>query len=153
MDTIKYEDFAKLDLRVGTVTAVRNHPNADKLLILTVNMGNGEERQIVAGIRKHYTADEVDGKINNLIEEKEAAIVETDFVKAAKLRDEIEALRKQKDGRAEIKGKQVIVIANLEPRNLRGEVSQGMLLAASDDEGNLALLSPDKIIKAGSRVG
>ena len=47
---ITYDDFAKLDLRVAKVLEVRDHPNADKLLCLTVDLG-GEPRQIIAGIR------------------------------------------------------------------------------------------------------
>jgi tRNA-binding protein len=50
---ISYDDFAKLDLRVATVTAAREHPNADKLLLLRIDV-DGAERQIVAGIRGHY---------------------------------------------------------------------------------------------------
>ena len=48
-------------------------------------------------------------------------------------------------------GKQIVVIANLEPRKLRGEISHGMLLAASDESG-LALITPDKQILSGSKV-
>ncbi|HBO45735.1 MAG TPA: methionine--tRNA ligase subunit beta [Planctomycetaceae bacterium] len=54
---ISYEEFAKLDLRVATITAAREHPNADKLLLLRIDVdgaGAGAERQIVAGIRGHY---------------------------------------------------------------------------------------------------
>lgn len=108
MDTIKYEDFAKSELKVATVLEARPHENADKLMILRVKIGE-ETRQIVAGIRKHYDA---------------------------------EALQ----------GKQVVVVLNLEPRELRGEMSHGMLLAASDNEGNLALLTPDKQIAHGSSI-
>ena len=108
MDTIKYEDFAKAELVIGTIVEAKLHPNADKLLVLAVNIGT-ETRQIVAGISKHYTPEE-------------------------------------------LKGQQIVVVLNLEPRALRGEMSHGMLLATSDDEGNLALIQPGKIMKAGSRV-
>ena len=49
-------------------------------------------------------------------------------------------------------GKKVIVICNLKPAKLCGVLSEGMILAAEDDEGNLALLTVDKDIKAGSKV-
>lgn len=89
-----------LDLRVARVIRAREHPNADRLLILDIDLG-GEERQIVAGIVEHYELDELDG------------------------------LR-------------IVVVANLEPALLRGEESQGMLLAAEDDQGRLGLLlAPD----------
>ena len=61
MDIIKYEDFEKLDLRVATVTKVEDHPNADKLYVLNIDLGN-EERTIVAGIKKYYTQEELIGK-------------------------------------------------------------------------------------------
>ena len=50
---ITYDDFAKLDLRVAKVLAVRDHPNADKLLVLDVDMG-GQQRTIVAGLKPYY---------------------------------------------------------------------------------------------------
>lgn len=85
-----------LDLRVARVIRARDHPNADRLLILDIDLGD-EERQIIAGIVNHYELDE-------------------------------------------LKGLRIVVVANLEPALLRGEESQGMLLAAEDDEGNLGLL-------------
>jgi len=106
--TIQYEDFAKLDLRVVTILEAKPHPNADKLLLLKVKMG-GEERQIVAGVRKQYEG-------------------------------------------VELAGRQIVIVANLEPRALRGETSHGMLLAASDEAGNLALLQPDKALSPGAKV-
>ena len=102
------DDFRRLDLRVGTVTAAAPHPNADRLLVLQVDLGS-EQRQLVAGIRAHYEAD---------------ALV----------------------------GKQIVVVANLEPARLRGVESQGMLLAASDAEGRLAIVTPEKLVTPGATV-
>lgn len=89
--TITYDDFVKLDLRVATVREVTEHPNADKLLVMKLDMG-GEPRQVIAGLRGHYEPDA-------------------------------------------LQGKQIIVVANLEPRKMRGMESQGMLLAAVAGEG------------------
>ena len=86
--TIQYDDFAKLDLRVATVLECKPHDNADKLLVLQIDLGT-EKRQICAGLRLHYQPEE-------------------------------------------LVGKQIIVVQNLEPRTMRGEPSQGMLLAATD---------------------
>ena len=58
---ISIDDFRKLDLRVATVKSAEPHPNADKLLVLQIDIG-GEARQICAGIRNHYTAEELVGK-------------------------------------------------------------------------------------------
>ena len=54
--TITYDDFVKLDLKVGKIVEVREHPNADKLLCMTVDLGS-EKRQIIAGIRGHYSPE------------------------------------------------------------------------------------------------
>ncbi|QOJ15416.1 MAG: methionine--tRNA ligase subunit beta [Planctomycetia bacterium] len=106
---IQYDDFAKIDLRVGTVLTAEAHPNADKLLVLTIDLGT-ERRQIVAGIRAFYDP---------------AALV----------------------------GRQVVVVANLAPRAMRGMESQGMVLAASStDKSAVVLVSPDKAIAPGARV-
>jgi len=68
---IPYADFAKLDLRVATVLEARPHPNADKLLLLQIDVGDAK-KQIVAGIRGHYEPDELVGRqiivVNNLEE-------------------------------------------------------------------------------------
>lgn len=53
--TITYEDFAKLDIRIGTITAVSVVPDADRLLQLTVDVGEQEPRQIISGIREYFT--------------------------------------------------------------------------------------------------
>ncbi|MEK6955367.1 MAG: methionine--tRNA ligase subunit beta [Nanoarchaeota archaeon] len=108
-EKIKYETFEKLDLRVATVKKVEDHPNADKLYVLEIDLGN-ETRTIVAGIKKYYTKEE-------------------------------------------ILGKQIIVLANLEAAKLRGVESNGMLLAASDDKGNVIVLTPEKEIENGSKIG
>lgn len=104
---ITYDDFAKIDLRIATVLAAREHPNATKLMLLEINVGDAR-KQIVAGIRGHYTAE-------------------------------------QRVGR------QIVVVNNLEEAMLRGEQSQGMLLAASDDKG-IVLLGPDRNCQVGSVV-
>ncbi len=55
-----YDDFSKRDLRIATVLSAREHPNADKLLLLQIDLGD-EQRQIVAGIRGHYEPDALVG--------------------------------------------------------------------------------------------
>ena len=107
--TIEYNDFAKLDLRVATVLECKPHTNADKLLVLQIDLG-GEKRQICAGLRQHYTPEQLIGK-------------------------------------------QIVVVANLAPRQMRGEISQGMLLAASDPAtGKVIVITPSESATAGSKV-
>jgi methionyl-tRNA synthetase len=104
---IKYDDFAKLDLRVGKILKVEDHPNADKLFKMQVDFGV-EKRQVLAGLKGFYKA-------------------------------------------ADLKGQQAVFIVNLEPRNIRGEESQAMILAA--DEGKkVAFIAPTKNIKNGSAI-
>jgi len=107
---ITMDDFAKVDLRIGTILEAKAHPKADRLVVLQVALGKDlGTRQIVAGIRQHYTPE---GLVN----------------------------------------KQVVVVANLEPVGLRGEMSHGMLLAAKDEDG-LSLVTPEAIRLAGTKVG
>ncbi len=106
--TISIDDFQNVELRVATITAAEPHPKADRLLVLTVDLGS-EQRQLVAGIRAHY--------------EPQALI-----------------------------GKQIVVVVNLQPATLRGVESQGMLLAASDAEGRLAIVTPERPVAPGAVV-
>jgi methionyl-tRNA synthetase len=85
-DTISYEDFDKMDIRIAKVLHAEPVPKTDKLLHLKVDIGS-EQRELVAGLALHYKAE-------NLI------------------------------------GKKVIMLVNLEPRKIRGILSQGMILAA-----------------------
>ncbi|RLF48486.1 MAG: methionine--tRNA ligase [Thermoplasmata archaeon] len=87
-----------LNLRVGRIVNVNAHPHADKLYVLTVDLGD-ERRTLVAGLRPYYAPD--------------------------MLRDE-----------------QIVVLCNLKPAKLRGILSEGMLLAAEDKKGNVALIRP-----------
>ena len=105
---LSIEEFMKVELKVAVIKEAFDHPNADRLYVLKVDLGGGDERQLVAGIRPSY--------------EKEDLV-----------------------------GKQVIVVANLEPATIRGEESQGMVLAASDEEG-MSVLMPDKEVALGSGV-
>jgi methionyl-tRNA synthetase len=107
-ECIDFEDFTKIDLRVGTVISVEPHPQADRLLVLKVDTGEDTLRQVVAGIAEFWSPE-------NLV------------------------------------NRQVIVVANLKPRKLRGLVSQGMILAVKQ-EGGLQLLTPSASVLNGSKV-
>ncbi len=105
---IQFDDFAKIDLKVGTITAAEKVEKADKLLKLEVDMGF-EKRTIVSGIALHFAPED-------------------------------------------IVGKQVVVVANLAPRKMRGIESQGMILMAEDKAGKLHFVNPGTIIDTGSAV-
>ena len=104
---VTIEEFRKLEIVIGRIKEVNEHPNADKLYVVKVETGSGE-KQLVAGIKKSYT--------------KEALI-----------------------------GRRVVVANNLEPAVIRGVESQGMILAASDEEG-ISILQPDRDVKLGTIV-
>jgi methionyl-tRNA synthetase len=97
-DEISYDDFAKIELRVAKVLEARPHPNADKLMLLQVDIGE-QQKQIVAGIRQHYTPEQ-------------------------------------------LVGKRIVIVNTLAPVMLRGEASNGMLLAATSGE-KVIVLTPD----------
>jgi methionyl-tRNA synthetase len=105
---IQYDDFAKLDLRIGTIVTAEKVEKADKLLKLQVNMGK-ETRIIVSGIAQHFKPEDL---VN----------------------------------------KQVIVVANLAPRKMRGIESQGMILTAEQPDGKLILVNPNSLAEDGSEV-
>ncbi len=107
-DPIKYDDFAKVELRVAKVLEARPHPNADKLMLLQVSIGE-ETKQIVAGIRLHYTPEM-------------------------------------------LVGKNIIIVNNLEPAMLRGEASNGMLLAATSGEKVVLLTVDDPECMPGAKI-
>ena len=88
--TITYDDFAKLALRAATIVEAASIEKSKKLIRLQIDLGNNERRQILAGIKEHYTPEQ-------------------------------------------LVGRQIVVIANLAPREvIKGETSYGMLLAAHD---------------------
>lgn len=106
---ITFDDFAKLQLRVARVLEAIEHPNADKLLVLKVDLGT-EQRQIVAGIRGYYPPEQLIGR-------------------------------------------NIVIVANLQPRMMRGYESQGMLLAAvTDDRQLVRVVDVDSQIPPGTRV-
>ena len=107
-EPIAYEDFAKVELRVAKVLEARPHPNADRLMLLQVDVGD-EQKQIVAGIRAHYTPEQLVGKL-------------------------------------------IIIVNNLAPAMLRGESSNGMLLAASSEEKVIVLTVDDPACLPGAKI-
>jgi len=104
---ISFEDFQKLDLRVGKIIEAERVEGTDKLIRLEVDLG-GEWRQLVAGVGEAY-------------------------------------------GPKELKGKEIVVVANLEPKIIKGIESQGMLLAAAC-EGKPVILIPEKEVPPGEKV-
>ncbi|MBU6392439.1 MAG: methionine--tRNA ligase subunit beta [Planctomycetota bacterium] len=99
---ISIEDFLKIDLRVAKVLHAEPHPNADKLLILKIDAGDGlEGRQIVAGIRNYYKPEELIGRqiviVNNLSPATLRGVESQGMLLAAKDGDQLAILTTEKD--------------------------------------------------------
>ena len=108
-DTIQFDDFQKMDIRVSTILAAEKVAKTRKLLRLTVDTGI-DQRVIVSGIAEHFTPEE-------------------------------------------LVGRQVLVLVNLAPRDLKGITSSGMILMAEDASGKLRLLQPSEATNNGAIVG
>lgn len=108
-DSVSFDDFQKMDIRVSTVLSAEKVAKTKKLLKLTVDTGI-DQREIVSGIAEHFTPEE-------------------------------------------LVGRQVLVLVNLEPRELKGILSRGMILMAEDSSGKLRLLEPNERTNNGATVG
>src|SRR3989344_863101 len=106
-DIIKFPDFEKLDLRVATILKAEDIEGADKLYKLTIDLGDTENKKFSVSLNLGKVQDE---------------------------KRTIVAGIKQNYDKKELKGKQIIVVANLEARKLKGIESHGMLLAASNED-------------------
>lgn len=105
---INIEDFSKVELKVGKIESAERVEGSEKLLKFQVNIGE-ETRQILSGIAKSYTPED-------------------------------------------LVGKEVVLITNLEPRQMMGMESQGMILAAVDGEGKPVVLTPLTEVPPGSGI-
>ncbi|MFO7896789.1 MAG: methionine--tRNA ligase [Candidatus Cloacimonadales bacterium] len=105
---MEFDDFMKLELRIGLLEKVEKIKKANKLLRVTADFG-GEKRQVVAGLAKAYQPEE-------------------------------------------LVGKKVAMLLNLKPRKVMGVLSNAMILAASDEEGKLSVLTLDRDLAPGSEI-
>ena len=107
---ISIDDFGKIEMKVGRITAVEDIPTArNPMYKLKVEFGGGSVKQCVAGIKKFYAKDQLIGKL-------------------------------------------VVAVVNLQPKSVVGVVSECMVLASYDDT-QLSLLTPDKEMGLGVKVG
>jgi methionyl-tRNA synthetase len=71
---VTYEDFQKLDLRVATIKEVNDHPNADRLYVISIDLGD-RTKQIVAGIKPSYLKEDLIGKQIVVVDNLEPAVL------------------------------------------------------------------------------
>ncbi len=107
-EEISYDDFMKMQFLVGEIISCEAVAKSKKLLCSQVRIGS-QVKQIVSGIRKYYTPEEMVGK-------------------------------------------KVMVLVNLKPAKLAGVLSEGMLLCAEDENGSLALMTPEKQMPSGAEI-
>ena len=107
-EEITFEDFGKLQFQVGEIIACEEVKKSRKLLCSQVKIGS-RVKQIVSGIKSHYSAEEMVGK-------------------------------------------KVMVLVNLKPAKLAGVLSEGMLLCAEDENGELSLMVPEKKMPSGAEI-
>jgi methionyl-tRNA synthetase len=108
-DTIGIEDFGKIDLRIARIVKAGHVEGADKLLQLTLDIGEAKPRNVFAGIKSAYDPSQLEGKLT-------------------------------------------VMVANLAPRKMKFGMSEGMVLAASDERGGPFVLIPDEGAQPGMRV-
>ncbi len=98
--TISIQDFSEIDLRVAVIKSAEDHPNADKLLVLKIDAGDGE-KQLVAGIKSHYSTEELVGKkivvVNNLAPAVLRGVESEGMLLAARDGDNVVLLTTEKD--------------------------------------------------------
>ncbi len=112
MNKINYDEFKKVEIKIGEIKSVEKVPDTDKLLRLEVNFDEEEGlRQIISGIAEYF--------------EDEQTLV----------------------------GKKCTFVTNLEPREIRGLESNGMILAVITDDKDFSLLECKSSISAGVKVG
>lgn len=104
---VNFDDFSKLELKTGKILEVNPHPDAEKLYLLKVDIGE-KVIQLVAGIKPFYTPEQLENKL-------------------------------------------IVVLANMEPKSIRGVLSEGMVLAAQSKD-DVSLIVLDKEVATGSSV-
>ena len=108
-DIIGIEEFAKIDLRIARIVKAEQVEKADKLLKLTLDIGEDQPRTVFAGIKSAYDPVQLEGKLT-------------------------------------------VMVANLAPRKMKFGLSEGMVLAASDERGGPFVLFPDQGAQPGMRI-
>lgn len=148
MNTITIDDFAKVEIRIGTVLEAVRVPDADRLIKLIFDFGPLEILKQVQGeneeIASSQTSRNDDGfkPLPDLAEKYPGRYV----------RQIMSAIGPFISDPADLVGKQIAVCVNLEPREFRGYLSQGMILASGVDAETLSFLVSEKKVEPGSKI-
>ncbi len=137
MEYVSYEEFKKMDMRVGTIRAVEPVEGTDKLLKCQIDFG----MKLVPSANREELPE---GSI--LVEEPLPEVSVPD------IRQIVSGIREFFPEYEKLVGKQVLYIVNLEPRMIRGVESQGMLMAVDGKDGAPVFLTPEVEVNPGSHV-
>ena len=132
MEYVSYDEFKKMDIRVGTIRTVEPVEGTDKLLKCQVDFGETTEVQ-----NENGTEMSAEVSVSQLV---------------PKLRQIVSGIREFFPDYEKLIGKQVLYIVNLEPRTIRGIESQGMLMAVDGMDGKAVFLTPEVPVAPGVRV-
>lgn len=156
MNYITYDDFKKLDMRVGTIRHVAPVEGADKLLICQVDFGRELATMPDGSDTENFDANR-DGMIEeNILSAEEESKLDQAILNAEEsiemmpTRQILSGIREYYPDYEQLVGKQVLYVVNLEPRTIRGHVSHGMLMAVGDDKP--IFLIPEEPVEPGSQV-
>ena len=131
MEYVSYDEFKKMDMRVGTIREVTPVPDTDKLLKCMIDFGETEE---VAG----EDVEDLGGEVEKIIKPK--------------LRQIVSGIREFYPEYEKLVGKQVLYIVNLEPRMIKGIESQGMLMAVDGVNGAPVFMTPEVEVNPGTKI-
>lgn len=142
MEYITYDQFKKLDIRIGTIREIEPVEGTDKLLRCQIDFGI-----------KQPTIDVIPETDSVLTDEELAKLGSPDdVVEERDIRQIISGIREYYPDYESLIGKQVLYVVNLEPREIKGHMSHGMLMAVDGTEGQPVFLTPDEPVLPGSKV-
>lgn len=139
MEYVTYEQFKKMDMRIGTIRSVEPVEGADKLLKCQIDFG-----MKIVPMDTQVPTEAVE------VSEGEAAAPKTEEV--PDIRQIVSGIREYFPEYEKLVGKQVLYIVNLEPRTIRGVESHGMLMAVDGKDGSPVFLVPEMEVASGSKV-
>lgn len=138
MEYVNYDEFKKMDMRVGTIKAVEPVPETDKLLKFQIDFGD-----MVPEEANENAESKEEGEEGTEVEEKKMV---------PKFRQIVSGIHEFYPEYEKLIGKQVLYIVNLEPRTIKGVESNGMLMAVDGKDGKPVFLTPEVEVNAGSQV-
>jgi methionyl-tRNA synthetase len=142
MEYITYEQFKKMDIRIGTIREIEPVEGTDKLLRCQIDFGVKKPViDVIPEADSVLTDEELAklGGVDEVIEERD-------------MRQIISGIREYYPDYESLIGKQVLYVVNLEPREIKGHTSHGMLMAVDGREGQPIFLVPDEPVEPGSKV-